>query len=226
MPLKTIIALLFMFSLYACSNHPKQTKILGKRYKGVYLSDSGRQGRIYEDTNGNQYAYTYVTTIVTNDTLIPINMQMAFLNVYYQNGQSYKVILLPEIMTVEKQRNEAFYNKEVKDFINNNSKTLSKINQTISPNEVYHINVGVLCQYNKKDDYMGPQFSMFSDGHKLHNLFFPNDFISSQDSLLIASKKTKNQINLFLGLSFNPDKRDSLGSYSVIPCGQITFSEK
>jgi hypothetical protein len=227
MTYRTIIALLFIFSFYACSNHSKQqTKILGKRYNGVYLSDSGRHGRIYKDTNGNQYAYTYISTIISNDTLIPINIQMAFSNDYNQNGQPYKVFLLPEIMTVEKQRNEGFYNNKVRDFINKSSKTIIKINKVINPNEAYHINIGVLCPYERKDDNMGPQFSLFSDGHKLQNLFFSNNFISSQDSLLIASKKTKNQINLWLGLSFSLNKPDTLCSYSVIPCGQITFSEK
>ncbi|MGZ4034748.1 MAG: hypothetical protein ACXVPU_10070 [Bacteroidia bacterium] len=207
MTLRNLIGILFVFVFCCCSgNQPKQSK----KYFGTYITNSGRRGRIFKDSTGISYFYCYITTAITNDSLIPMNVKIALSKEYYQptpiNGQRFKVFL---------QDSSALCNNDIKRILNEPPATLNKV---INPKEKCYLHIGFLA--DSMSELNPIPFALFSKGHKL-------DFGSIPDHAVNQAITTKNQLTLLLGLGFSYTGPDSpYSSYSLIPCGQISFSNK
>jgi len=217
MKFRNLIILFFTITLCSCSDdQPKEH--LHKKHLGIYIDHGMRKGIDYMDPTGNKYNYRSITTTITNDSLIPIQIIISFAKEYDYpcpyNGQKYKVFLLPETMTAEKQYNGGM-GKELRAFLDSELEAPITLNKIINPKEEYDITIGVLTDIK----YLDPgQLALISKQHKPH--FF------AHDSLINQSISKNKSLNLSLGLDFFQFfKTDPHDCYSVIPCGQISFSK-
>ena len=204
-----------LFLLCVCSYSDNKAKPPSENYFGTSISNSMRRGHTYTDSTGMKYFYCYINVSITNDSLIPVNVKVAFTNEYYQptptNGQKFKVFLLPEFMTPEKKTDFNVLNK----FLDEGLENSISIDKVIKPKEEYSLNIGFLTEL--KSPLNPSPFVLFSKGHKQH-------FESIPDSVISKVPSAENQLTLLLGLDFFPLGQDSIKRYSIIPCGQISYS--
>lgn len=187
---------------------------LSDKYYGTYISNSARRGHIYTDSTGTEYFYSYINVRIANDSLIPMNIKIAFSKDYYQptptNGQKFKVFLLPEFMTPEKQTDFKVLNK----FLDDGLESSITIDRVVKPKETCSLNIGFLTEL--KSTLNPSPFVLFTKGHKQH-------FESISDSVINQVSSAKNQLTLMLGLDFFPLGQDLIKHYAIIPCGQISY---
>jgi len=205
MKLRNLIALLVVLGFCCCSGN--ETQVLSEKYFGAYIENGPRMGRIFRDSAGIRYFYCYTAATITNDSVLPMNLQIAFSKEYYQptpiNGQKFKVFL---------QDTPTLSNTDIKATLNAPYAAFSKV---IDPKGKCELHIGFLAEYS---DEMNPiPFALFSKGHKLHYRSIPDDAVSEVPV-------TKDQLTLLLGLGFSHTGSDR--SYSIIPCGKICFSDK
>lgn len=214
MTFRNIIGLLFLLGVCSCSDN--KSKALSEKYFGAYITNSPRRGHTYTDSTGTEYFYCYINSSITNDSLIPMHVKIAFSNEYHQptpsNGQKFKVFLLPEFMTTEKKTDINVLNK----FLDEGLESSITIDKVINPNEEYSLNIGFLTEFKSALLNASP-FVLFSKGHKQY-------FESISDSAINQVVSAKTQLTLLLGLDFFPLGQDSIKRYSIIPCGQISYS--
>jgi hypothetical protein len=213
MTFRNLIGLLFLFSVCSCSDN--KSKSLSDEYFGASITNDMRRGHTYTDSTGTEYFYCYIHASITNDSLIPMNVKIAFSKDYYQptptNGHRFKVFLLPEFMTPEKKSDFYLLNKFLDEGLEN-SITIDKV---IKPKDECSLNFGFLTEL--KSPLNPSPFVLFSKGHRQH-------FESISDSVINQVVSEKNQLTLLLGLDFFPLGQDSIKRYSIIPCGQISYS--
>lgn len=208
---RNLIILFVTFTLYSCVNNtPKEH--LHKKFSGIYIDHGRREGLFYMDKKGLKYNYRNITTTITNDTIIPIQIKIALSKEYNYpapfNNQKFKVFLLPETMTAEKQ----YKNNLLNNYLDAEVENAYNINKTIYPKKEYSITIGVLTNI----DYVDPgQLSLMTK--KLKPRFFVHD------SLINIAISNSNPFDLFLGLDFTKEYTNPKNCYSVIPCGQISF---
>ena len=202
--IRNLIGLLFVIGFYCCSdNEPKQSE----KYFGTYITNSMRRGRVFKDSTGTSYFYCYITSTITNDSLIPMNLKIALSKEYYQpppiNGKRFKVFL---------QDSSVLCNRDIKRILNEPTVTFNKV---INPKEECELYIGFLADSISE---LNPiPLVLFSKGHTPWLGSMPNYDVNQVVT-------TKNQLPLLLGLSFSQTGTDSC--YSIIPCGQISFSNK
>ncbi len=207
MTLRNLIGLLFVFHLCGCSDgHPKQSP----EHYGTSITNSARRGRMFKDSTGTNYFYCYITTTITNDSLIPMNLKIALSKDYYQptptNGERFKVFL---------QDSSVLCNRDITKILSEPNFTFNKV---INPQEECPIYIGFLA--DSVSELSPIPFALFSKGHKPWLGSIP-------DSAVNQAPTKKNQLDLLLALGFSYSGPDSLYSrYSLIRCGEISFSNK
>lgn len=127
------------------------------------------------------------------------------------NGEQFKVFLLPDSMTIAKQYNINI----VKSFLNSMKNEPTFINKIIKPKKESVINIGFLIEADKK---LNPLPMVLFSKHEKYK------FNSIPDSIINKIPSINNQIKLFLGLDFLMLSNDTIKRYTLIPCGQITYS--
>ena len=78
MTVKYFIQLLFIL-LYSCSSNLVKTDFgKGEKQFGLHIENGPRQGFQYFDSTKTEYNYRYYTITITNDTIVPILLQINF----------------------------------------------------------------------------------------------------------------------------------------------------
>jgi hypothetical protein len=212
-----IIIILFSIVLSACSDE----QLKEHRYKthlGSYFDYGRWHGNYYTDQNGNKFLYRPISTTITNDSTIPLNIKLKLLSEYKCNKElnyeNLKIFILPKNLGEDKQYNDPNVSKELKSFLDSELHKPTSLNEIINPNEGLVITLGIL-QKN------GPnQMALISNGHK--------PYFTDHDSIITKFIKKQNPLELFVGLDFfRFTKNDSIySSYLIIPCGQMSFIKK
>jgi hypothetical protein len=196
--------------LHSCFSKPTDSN----KYFGVKIKSYGPTGSVYTDTVGKQFGFRSIMFEITNDTLIPVSLQIKLPNEFIDlkplTDNKYKVFLLPDTMTRDKQYDFLTDNHQVKTtlekFLNKElySTTLKKV---IQPKETYKLRLGFL--FNSSGVVRA---ELFSKGHQ-HDLSIPEKEI--------LSNSNNAGIDLIIGVYYNvPGKR----CYSLVPCGQLFYS--
>ncbi len=202
---------------------------------------------LYTDISGNKYYYITITTVITNDTTLPVHIKINLSKEYAYpepyNEQKFKVFLTPKKESMQEQIDHNHISEELKKILTPMGFSVTLSNGTLSnglseatfPEETklflenyipYTLNKTI----NPSEKYtitigmladikyiFPGQLALISKGHMYP--FFSN-YCNINESMT-ASKSS----SLFLGLDFfRPRVADPRGCYLVIPCGEITFS--
>ncbi len=159
MTVKPLYRLIFLICLYGCSpssgNHSEKIAILtGEKQFGLYITNGPRQGLQYIDSTKTEYNYRYYTITITNDSLIPIHLNINFSETAMGSRDSLKSIffLLPRSLTPEKQHfDDGGMSKELKRFLNVGIDTHVYLNKTLKPTERCVLTFGVLTDTKYAD---------------------------------------------------------------------------
>jgi hypothetical protein len=85
---KYLYVLLIVIGFYSCSNDPpevlRQDKYFGsfsKNHSQISIENGPRQGFQYY-FKGTEYSYRYITTTISNDSLVPFRLRISFSEEY------------------------------------------------------------------------------------------------------------------------------------------------
>ncbi|NNC84548.1 MAG: hypothetical protein HKN75_00600, partial [Bacteroidia bacterium] len=115
---------------------------------GLHIEYGPNLGTTITDNLGAKHFYVHSTAIITNDSTIPIHLQLA-LSIEYQfpafcGHEKYKVFLLPEKLTPD---TATIYNNIVNgnhEFLNSPLDSAYNINKTLKPGDYCVVTIGVL----------------------------------------------------------------------------------
>lgn len=145
MTVKNIFRLLFFISLCGCTNNTvSHAKIIRQTQFGLYIENGQRQGFQHFDSTKTEYSYRYNTITITNDTTIPIQLEIGFSEKDLSNISYSKVFLLPRQLTPSKQQFDNSISDELKSFLDLDTDKLEHLNKTLKPTEKCVLTFGVL----------------------------------------------------------------------------------
>jgi len=127
--------------IFSCStNEPKEHQ--SEKHFDVHIENGLGQGFQYSDFIGNKYLCRYYTTTITNNSIVPIHIEIS-LSKKYNDSLKSKIFLFPKALT-QKTPNE------IKLFLDKDIDTPVWLDEIITPNESYVIRVGTLTdvKYN------------------------------------------------------------------------------
>lgn len=215
MTIKFLFGLVFLFGLYSCSDDPpeehRHDKYFGtysKKYSRIAIDNGQRQGFQYIDSLGAQYNYRYITTTITNDSIVPIHLTVLFSKEYNylrsNNSLKAKVFLLPRALTPDRQHFDNSMSIELKAFLDKDVDKPISLNKIINPNERLVMTFGVLTEV-KYGEFM--YMELISSDKQFH--------LNKNDSLENPVHSSEDMQTFYLAL-------DLINNF-VIPCGQISF---
>ncbi len=197
---RLFFGLILVFFFDNCSNNSGNDLHLkrGQNF-GIIISNSARHGRPN---------YFNISTTFSNDTLIPVHLKISFSKEYVHHNNKFRIILLPESMTVEKLRYDGTL---IQNFLQTDySNSLNKI---IKPKENYIVNIAFINDNNS--NVIPGQLALISKLHKFN-------FGSIPDSSITQDMPTNDSLNISLGLNFSI-LTDSVYGFKLIPCGTIYY---
>ncbi|MDN5204228.1 hypothetical protein QQ008_22745 [Fulvivirgaceae bacterium BMA10] len=215
MMFRTIVG--FLIVLVGCSGNQQTSKgelqiengpnqHLGSK-SGLLIDNGINRGTSYTDSLGTDYNLRYIPITITNDSTIPVHLQIAFSKEYdypaAYGDEKFRVFLLPKEWADTITITNSMFD-ELKNYIDR-----PLLNETIEPGEKCVVAIGTL--------YSRPT----NCGVLPNALFLQNkgDLYHECDGLINQDKSTNSQ--LALGL-----KLDLCGRCTLIPCGQISYPER
>jgi hypothetical protein len=198
MTLKNLVGLLILISLCSCKNSTDSSNS-HTNPPGFSIKNSQRSGLGYIDTNGTAFTYRDITTIITNDSTIPMRLVIDFSKEKNTTNDSLKttVFMLPRrrlsietlLFPVNRQTDPGMTN-ELQWFLDKVTEIPVSLDTVLSPKGKCVMTFGILNDSKYADPYA----------------------IGLKASIESSSTVT-------LGLSF--DRIPS--EHHLIPCGQISF---
>jgi hypothetical protein len=206
MTIKHLIYIFIIANIFnSCADKPTN------KYFGVQIKNYGPTGSVYTDTAGKQFGFRAMSFEITNDTLVPVKLQIELPNEFVAlkpfTDNKYKVFLLPGTMTRDKQYDFATNNHQVSKIL---EKFLNKelyptiLKKVIQPGETYLLRLGFL--FNPGG---AARAELFSKGHQL-KLYIPKEEIKFNNT-------NRNELEIVLGVTL--DYRNS----STISCGKLSY---
>lgn len=201
------------FALYT-QEKPKNTE-QKKSKSGLLFEHGGYRGSGYTDSLGTNYNFRQNPITITNDTTVPIHIQIAFSKEYdytkdYDDEQ-FKVFPLPKEWARERIT-DSMYNamhEKLPLYINNPT-----LNETIEPGEKISLAIGTIYPLPAETWWVVPsELFAYSNGDPPSTCTFPN-----LDWLMNENLSPNSEIAL--GLKLHLDER-----CMIIPCGQISYPE-
>ncbi len=220
---RTILGLLIVLISCSCAqqtskgehqteNAPNQHL---KSKAGLKIEYKPTRGQPYTDTLGTKYSLRHIPATITNDSTIPIHVQIAFSKEYdypiAYNDEQFKVFPMPKEWALDGvEITDSTYN-ELPKYIDK-----PFLNKTLEPGEKFVVAFGTL--YPHPINYGVFPMAVFSQ----NNRAFHHDC----DSLIIPNKSTNPHLVLELNLGFTSGSQASPESCTIIPCGQISYPER
>jgi hypothetical protein len=201
MTLKNLITIIFLIGLYSCKDTSDTSHDSTNQTKDFSIKNSQRSGIGYIDTNGVGYTYLWITSTITNNSPLPMHLEIDFSNgnTYSSGADISQTFLLPKKwVTPEKylppasKKIELGMSNELKWFLDRVDKTSISFDTVLKSKENCTLTFGLLDR--TKIDL---PFNIGLNAPK-------------------ASSTT-----MTLGLSFDRPQDE----HYLIPCGQITFTD-
>ena len=153
MTVKYFIQLLFIL-LYSCSSNLVKTDFgKGEKQFGFHIENGPRQGFQYFDSTKTEYNYRYYTITITNDTIVPILLQINFdkTDILVNDSIKSKIFLLPRHLTPDKQHFDQTMPKELIRFLDVEIDPPQKLIKTLKQSEKCVLTFGVLTDTKYSD---------------------------------------------------------------------------
>lgn len=217
MKFKTKLVILIVLFFYGCNMH--STKVnpqISKRIhlkSGLHIINGINRGVAFNDALGDRYAITYINTIVTNDSTIPIHFQISFLNEYDfpnpDSNEKYKLILLSKEWAKDDDLDFDNLIAKMPQYKDNHS-----FSKTIEPNQKIVLPIATYRRVPSKTSVPIP-----------NALFSQNDIRLYKDcsTLMNIDSTTNTQMRLWLKLIVDINS-DSPRCIPIV-CGQISYPE-
>lgn len=154
MKVKHFFNLVLLICLFGCSeNSNERANRSGPIQFGLYIENGPRQGFQYFDSTRTEYNYRYCTITITNDSLIPVNLEIYFPETAKTliNSSNSKVFLLPRHLTPKEQHFDHSISKELKGFLDFEINKPEHLNKTLNPTEKCVLTFGVLTDTKYPD---------------------------------------------------------------------------
>ncbi len=216
MKLRTILELLIVLFVCSCSQRTSkgehQIKIDPNQHvgskNGLLFEHGGYRGTEYTDSQGTNFNLRYNPILITNDSTIPIHVQIAFAKEYdyptgYDNKQ-FKVFPLP-IEWAQDGTTDGMFDQMWKEFENVLEKPF--LNATLEPSENLVFAIGTLYPLPPEVWWVVPN-ELFTNSND--EMFPTCDWFMNEDPL--------SNSEIALGLKLHLDER-----CTIIPCGQISY---
>ncbi len=208
---RTIVGLLIV--MIVCSCIQKQSK------SGLQIEYGSNQGLTHTDSLGIKHNYRYITATITNDSTIPIHLQIALSKEYEFpascGDKKYKVFLLPKELTPD---TAALYNNITDGLGNFLDRCLDNpyvLNKTLEPGEQHVVTIGTLYSRPTNCGVVPNALYAQGDSHNFHTC----------NSLMDQDGSTDPPLSLGLKLDFYVTRGRSPFECILIPCGQISYPE-
>ena len=192
---------------------------------GLKIENRINHGARYTASDSTDYWLIHIASTITNDSTIPIHLQMAFSREYdYPNeygDQKFNIFLLPKVFALDGVTKVTEHSiltdsmqVEFRNYIGNGLDNPYLLNKTLEPGEKCVVPIGT-------------QFPVSSNCG-----VFPNVLLSQSESAnfqvcenqLAQDESTNPQLALGLKLDFRPGKTTE--KCTIIPCGQISYLER
>ncbi|MDB4727897.1 hypothetical protein OAF63_03825 [Saprospiraceae bacterium] len=219
---RTITGLLILMVIGSCIYQPQKDEEQVKDdlnqqqgvKTGLKIEYGPNLGMIDEFTAGN---YIHITATITNDSTIPINLQMALSKEYdfpdSCGDNKYKIFLLPKEFTPDTATLYGIIADGLGDFLNKCLENPYTLNKTLEPNEYIVITIGVLFSGSTKCSALPRAVFTQSDGHNFQ----------ACDSQMNLDKSTNPQLALGVKLDFYSGKGSTPVTCILYPFGQISY---
>ena len=210
--------------LMACSCLQQTTKVnlrnenssrnIGTQ-SGLLIENAPNHGVGYTDSLGKRFNLRYIPITITNDSVIPIQLQLAFSQEYdYPTGYDVQLFLFP----IEAKPGEITFDSltyelsdnALHDFFDRGMRPVHKLNQTLQPGEKCITAIGTL--YPRP-----PKTAAF-----LPNALFVHtepDVYAACNRLIDKDPSGEHPVSLGLKLIFREN-------CVIIPCGQISYPDQ
>ncbi len=144
--------LIFSIWLYSCSNNTdSRVNITKPTQFGLSIENGQRQGFQYYDSTNTEYNYRYNTITITNDTTVPIQLEIGFSEKDLNKISYSKVFLLPRPLTPNKQQFDNSISDGLKRFLDLDTGKQEHLSKTLKPNEKCVLTFGVLTDIKYPD---------------------------------------------------------------------------
>jgi hypothetical protein len=235
MKLRTVLGLFCILTICSCNQQPSKNRLQNEKnsnenlglQSGLRIENRVNRGTGYTDSKGTDYQLRYIPITITNDNSIAIHLQIDFSKEYdypiKNSGQKFKVLLLPKVYALDGVKltkangSEALIDSlqiEFRNYLENGLDTPYRLDEILEPNEEVIIVIGT--QYRPTQDLPNP----------LPNVLIIQDESANFkecDNLIGQEGTTDSQIALRLKLNFY--KGRSIESCTIIPCGQVSYTE-
>jgi hypothetical protein len=143
-----LLLILFLVCFSNCSDSSeKKADETDLRHSGLYIENGPRQGFQYFDSSGKEYNYRYYTITLTNDTTIPVRLELGFTltEKMLSDTSNSEIFLLPRHLTPKQQQfDPGGMSKELKTFLDFEITNSVQLDKTIKPTEKCVLTFGVL----------------------------------------------------------------------------------
>ncbi len=211
-----ILTVVAVFVLVSCSESDS-IKTNSKLKKGISILNTPRHGIPNFVSDSSTHAYFNISTTITNDTTIPIAIDLKLDTSYNHFDKSFRAYLLAQYMNVDAQRQFSFFRDTVLPYLHNYKSYPTKISKQLQPGESYTVNIGYLSAPNS--DFGPGQLAILSQFHKYNFMG-----LSSKD-VQVPENSEPNTLNLYLGLNFST-LTDSLYGFKLVPLGKVIYLKK
>lgn len=195
---KHLLRLLLIICIYATAgnSYSQLIKTTGEKKFGLNIKNGPRQGLQYFDSTKTENSYRYYTMTITNDSTIPIQLNIYFSQkeVGLNDRRKSKVFLLPRQLTPAATQFDKSISNELKKYLDMKSHTPEHFNKILKPEEKCVLTFGFLTNSN----------------------LWTYDPTNRFDPKLIVSKEKSSAQSIKLKIS------DTL----IILCGQFSYINK
>lgn len=211
--MKHFVFSFFILLFVSCSTPHEKPAGKGK-FSGISILNTPRHGRFFISKENTRHFYNNISTTITNDTTVPIRLQLTLDKSYEQSSRTFNLFFLPEVMIVDSQRKQSYFNQNIQPILDWGIDHNTGINSTIAPGRSITVNTSYLSPPNS--DFAPGQLAIISKYHK----YF---FAGVKDSLYNVKDTANNSgLNLYFGLNFNI-LTDSTFGFKLIPIGKISY---
>lgn len=222
--LRTIVVLLIVLFFYSCSQQKStaESKIEPSTNQrpvsktGLKFETTPTRGVGLIDSLGFEYGIVYITHAITNNSTIPIDLQMALpIDYSYPISDEFKIVLWPGL-TEPPHLSSDSQGRYSENFTTNYMQASNQFNKLLAPGEKYNVTIGTIQYFASPKTCSAVAYSLLQYSERRD--YSDCDWAMDED-------QTKNpQLLLGLQVGFCTSGLH-YESCTIIPCGQITYIE-